>query len=237
MELTDKQIITLYEIDPTGIKEKDYKAALRREQFRTVLMAKEGMTTEVAQLIAYVANEWEQDGIARSPSTGYLGQCNICKGTSHFDTVSTGKHKGRPKKGKDNTFVWGYQLVSRFVRFTMGGKIYGSDTICSSCYKIVKPIIDEFVKEVDLQADLREVVQGHGYIQDKECKCFKCGELMWESEMGRSQTLFMDGTYPSTCPKCGAVSLPFGQIHKGTLAFRLIKKVGDSYIKGEKRNA
>ena len=61
------------------------------------------------------------------------------------------------------------------------------------------------------------------YKKDSVYICHKCGEKMYESEMGKASTLMGDGYYPSKCPKCGAESLLFGNIYKLTDEFRMVK--------------
>lgn len=148
-----------------------------------------------------------------------IRSCPYCDKGYSYHTYA--KNSRSHKKGDDDTSKPMYYLGVVFNEgfIVMGG--YGD--ICQECCE-KHTVIERLIKKI-LDDDLKIELLGHKntrYKKDDMCVCYSCGNEMYESEMGRSPCLMGGGTYPSTCPKCGTVSLLFGRLHKTTNRFRMV---------------
>jgi hypothetical protein len=219
MELTDRQIVLLHDIDPNGVPEGEYLAAKKRLELAEKLTEMFGPQAELA---ARIFAKWEKDKWG-DVVNGTIWQCAICGRRSSFESYKTGRRKGRPKPGS-GTIVSGYDYTpARRIHYT--GAIPGKECVCYQCNPAFGPLIQQAAFELEIQADLTRLYKDWPLKEDNEQICFQCKQPMWESEMGRLETLMGNGIYPGQCPKCGAKSLPFGTPHTYSANKRLIKRI------------
>jgi len=117
---------------------------------------------------------------------------------------------------KESKLINGVFFTSDFISF-QGRPRLG---ICRECYNRIQSQLDEKLKTCKF--DYHKYLTDCLYRRDTQRKCYKCGEIMYESEMGKSPTLISHGSYPSTCPYCNSKSLPFGKNHEVTGEWRII---------------
>lgn len=151
-----------------------------------------------------------------------IRSCNYCdKKYDYHEYPRSGRyHKKGDKNHNKPIYYSGIAFNEGFVTFQ------GQGDICSECaskhnviYRLIDYILDNDLK-VEIQKNDYRFTK---YLKDDIRICYECGNEMQESKMGKHSTLMGDGTYPSSCPACGAESLPFGRSHKITNKFVMIK--------------
>lgn len=150
--------------------------------------------------------------------------CSLCGKSAGYATYP--RNGRRHRKGEPN---YDRPLSMAGVCFESSSVfVRGHIDCCNGCDKdkgISAAIVNLIVSQ-ELPVEIRNDTRGR-FRKDDQRKCFKCESLIYESEMGRLQTVMGDGYYPGVCPKCGAKSLPFGQSHSGTGKFRMLRKEAD----------
>lgn len=165
--------------------------------------------------ILKVVGEGNTKGIIGFIRNTYVS-CEICGKRSEIATYKSGRRKGQIK-GKESTLIRGVSFAEDLITF-QGHPRLG---ICNDCHDRIS---DALMTELRNNAFDYHYYQGDcPYRKDDERKCYKCGQTMFESEMGRSPALTGQGSYPSTCPHCGEKSLIFGKIHESTHKWQIIK--------------
>lgn len=145
--------------------------------------------------------------------------CKVCsKSAGYAKFKGNGRHhkKGDPNHDKPLTMA-GVSFVT--------SNITMRDTIDCCCECDTSKSISASITDLILSKQLPVELVGNPrnrLKKDDQRKCFGCGELMYESEMGKLDTLMGNGKYPATCPKCGSKSLLFGASHSFTGKFRLL---------------
>lgn len=101
----------------------------------------------------------------------------------------------------------------------------GHGDMCRECAdknKVIEKMVD-FIIHNDLKIQIQKNdFSPSKYLKDDIRTCFNCDEEMKESEMTKEMTMMGDGHYAAGCPKCGAVSRPFGRSHGVTRKFDFI---------------
>ena len=151
-----------------------------------------------------------------------IRSCPYCD--KKYDYVQYPRNSATHSKGDKN---YDKPIYYNGIEFHPGiVNVIGVGDICTDCaakYHVLQSAID-YILDNDLRVEIQKNdYRDSEYFYDEESECFKCHQPMWESEMGRSRTVFDNGTYPSTCPHCGAESKMFGSSHKTTKNFRLVK--------------
>jgi len=151
-----------------------------------------------------------------------ISQCNCCedkpRGYHTYARSSRNHYKG--DKNYDAPFKCrGIKPNSGFII------LQGVSGICGECwYNKYLPKLVNYIIENDLPIEIQKNgIAETRYKKDDIRICYECGKEMRESEMGTSRTFGGDGRYPSTCPYCGAETRSFGQSHKTTDKFKMIK--------------
>ena len=145
---------------------------------------------------------------------GYV-TCEICGARSDIVIYKSGRRRGS-MNSRESKLVDGVFFTSDFISF-QGRPRLG---ICRECYNRIKPQLDEKLKTCKF--DYHKYLSDCLYRRDAQRKCYKCGEIIYESERGKSPTLMGRGLYPSICPYCKAESLSFGKSHEVTGKWRII---------------
>ena len=167
--------------------------------------------------------------LAKSIKTGKLtwryteiSSCETCKDKprGYYEYSRSSRYHRKGDKNYDAPFKYsGIEPNGGFI------SVRGLSGICKDCwFNIYLPKLIEYIISNDLPIEIQtNDIKASKYKKDRVYICYKCGEKMYESEMGKSRTLIGDGYYPSKCPKCGAESLLFGNSHKLTDEFRMVK--------------
>lgn len=147
--------------------------------------------------------------------------CSLCGKSAGYATYPRhGRHHRKGDKNYDRPL-------------SMAGVCFESSCVtikdhidcCSACDKErgISAAIVNLIVSKELPIELLNDPRGL-FRKDDQRKCCKCEALIYESEMGKLQTLMGDGYYPGVCPRCGAKSLPFGwEHHSSTGKFRMVK--------------
>lgn len=146
--------------------------------------------------------------------------CSFCNDKPHdyYRYPRSGRYHRKGDKNFDNPkYYSGIKFNEGFV------VMKGSGDMCSDCcekYNVIHSLID-YILNNDLKIEIQKNdYRDSKYLKDEIRICYNCEHEMAESEMGKSQTVMGDGYYPSTCPKCGTESKPFGKSHKTTNKFK-----------------
>lgn len=164
--------------------------------------------------------------IMMSQTTGVMGYtyrsgtCAICNKGQQIIRFKSGKRKGEINRNK----TWYKTMIDFQESFVLikNSTPYG---VCKECR--TEGFDEELAKVLsshEFKFQWNEHISPCPYKKDDKKICYSCKQEMWESEMGRSSTLFGDGSFPSICPHCGVESLLFGQIHRVTTEFRILEK-------------
>jgi len=151
-----------------------------------------------------------------------IRSCSYCDKTYDYHTYPrSGRYHNKGDKNHDKPkYYYGIKFNEGFVT------IQGSGDMCSECaskHNVIHRLID-YIIDNDLKIQIQKNdYRFTKYIKDDIRTCYECGNEMQESKMGRHNTMMGDGTYPSSCPTCGAESLPFGKSHKSTNKFVMIE--------------
>lgn len=151
-----------------------------------------------------------------------IRSCSYCdKSYDYHEYPRSGRYHRKGEKNYDKPkYYSGIKFNEGFIT------IQGNGDMCSECatkHNVIHRLIDYIINN-----DLKTQIQKNDYKFSKYIKddiriCYKCGNEMQESEMGRERTFMGDGTFPSTCPSCKAGSSGFGNNHKTTNKFVMIK--------------
>ena len=151
-----------------------------------------------------------------------ISECTCCKDKprGYHKYTRDGKWHRKGDLNHDRPFrYYGVQPNAGFVI------LEGASGICTDCWKnVYLPKIGTYIVENNLPIQIQENnVVSSRYKKDPIRICGQCGERIRESEMGRTATLLGRGSYPSTCPKCGAEATFLGKIsHERTDDFVMI---------------
>lgn len=152
-----------------------------------------------------------------------ISSCSHCedKPRGYNTYARSGKYHSKGEKNLDAPLK--YSGIDPFQGFIV---LSGGSGVCADCwFKKYLPKLINYIVEHDLPIEIQKNSIGNTlYKRDPIRVCFKCGEEIRESEMGTSNTMIGDGKYPSTCPKCGAVSTIFGGSHMATNKYVMIKQ-------------
>ena len=152
-----------------------------------------------------------QIGCLRRPVT-----CEICGDRSDIVRFKSGSRRNKTNH-KQSKIVYGVSFAQDVITFEGRPRL----GICDKCHERIKPTLKEELSKC--RYDYHRYISSCPYRKDDERKCYSCGQTMYESEMGRTPTLMGQGTYPSTCPHCGAKALIFGRNHESTHRWRIIE--------------
>lgn len=152
-----------------------------------------------------------------------IRSCGYCDKKSDYHTYPrSGRNHRKGDKNFDKPIYYsGIKFNEGFV--TIQG--YGDMCIeCCNKYNVINRLID-YIVDNDLKIQIKKNDHREGkYLKDDIHICYSCNREMQESKMGRERTISGDGTYPSTCPNCGAKSSMFGKSHKTTNMFAYNRK-------------
>lgn len=215
------------------IKEKLYDVKLSLEELEIL----DGKVNSEAQKVVDIAKSESEFGfklpimnevLRKSLEIGELTwrykqirSCSYCdKGYDYHTYPRSGRYHSKGDKNFDKPKYYSG------IKFNEGCvTVLGSGDMCSDCekeYNAIHILID-YILENDLKIQIQKNdYKDTKYIKDDIRICYHCEEEMQESKMGRNTTMMGDGTYPCSCPKCGAESLPFGRSHKTTKKFAMI---------------
>lgn len=146
--------------------------------------------------------------------------CKYCDKSYRYHPLKRSSSRGR-KGSPDHNRPISYSGIAFNEGFiTVAG--YGDMCIdCEQKYKVKETLIS-YIVEHDMKIELpKHSPVPTKYLKDEIRTCYECEQEMQESLMGRSPAIF-EGSYPSTCPNCGAKSSPFGRSHKMTDKFVMI---------------
>lgn len=151
-----------------------------------------------------------------------ISSCETCKDKPR-DYYKYARSSRYHRKGDNN-----YDAPLKYSGIEPNGgfiSIAGIPGICKDCwFNVYLPKLTDYIISHDLPIEIQKNdIVATKYKKDSVYICHKCGEKIYESEMGKARTLVGDGYYPSKCPKCGAESLLFGNSHKLTDEFRMVK--------------
>jgi hypothetical protein len=152
---------------------------------------------------------------------GYGRWCGVCgKSAGYALHTRNGRYHRKGDKNHDKPL-------------NMAGVSFESSCItirdhidcCSECdtKKGISAAIINLIVSQELPIEIRNN-ERNLFTKDDERECWKCKAIIYESEMGKLQTLMGDGYYPGKCQKCGAESLAFGRNHRSTGKFRMLRK-------------
>lgn len=144
-------------------------------------------------------------------------------GYAQYTRRSRYHHRGEIDYSKPIPFN-GYEFADRCVRMTG----YANLGCSKEFYEKIKSKLLEHLK--DIKGEIPKEITGHEPRWKKydKRKCNKCGWTGNEKEMGRSPCI-MEGTYPSTCPKCGAKNQIFQKdIVEIIPGFELVETKGEN---------
>lgn len=151
-----------------------------------------------------------------------ISSCKTCKDkpSGYYKYERSSRYHRKGDNNYDAPFKYsGIEPNGGIISFS------GIPGICKDCwFKVYLPKLIDYIISNDLPIEIQKNdIAETKYKKDSAYICHKCGKKMYESEMVKSRTLIGDGYYPSKCPKCGAESLLFGNIHKLTDEFRMVK--------------
>lgn len=155
---------------------------------------------------------------------------SICSCKYCDKSYSYKKHRAKGKFHKKGDTNYNKPLYYSGIAFNEGFVTFqGMGDCCSECqkkYDVINNIVN-YIIEHDLQIELPKYSsQPTRYKKDKAQICFNCGKLIYESEMLKLPAM-MGGYYKGECNLCHAKSLPFGQTHKYSPEFRMIKVISE----------
>lgn len=161
------------------------------KRHRAQAQAMPDIPTPMAVMIADAVQEAKSAGLLIWQYAG-VRSCPIC-------AKSCTGYSGRGRQRRANTMA-GIELADRFIRFE-GRPAIGC---CRSCMDAALPRLREALAGVE--AELPEALMGFPpkFKRYKNMKCSTCGWQGHEGQMKRSPCLMGGGTYPATCPGCGA---------------------------------
>ena len=212
-EISDEDILKIDKmVSSEAIKERAFylrKRAVFTEKYRG----------EHSDFLFSIIELAEKNGIM-----GYSfrnGTCAICGKGKNIVRYKSGMKKGEVNPNK----TWYSKMLDYKSNF-----VYISDYtpfgVCEECRE--NGFVDLLKRTLltgDFKFEWNDKIVSCPYEKDEKRICFECKKPMWESEMDRTQKMFASSsTYPSTCPHCGAVAMPFGASHDITEDFRIIEK-------------
>lgn len=170
------------------------------------------------------------EAIAVALENGYIRKsndtmrhCKYCdKKYDYYEYKSTTKYHRKGEKNHEKPVRYaGIKFVSSNVLFS------GTADICMDCAKKYNVVERTYKYIVDKNMPIEIQIFGYTtkYKKDDMQICKNCNKEIYESEMGRSPTIFDGGSYPSTCPYCKSEST-FGNHHQYTNKYRMILATG-----------
>lgn len=168
--------------------------------------ARPDLAPRAAGLIADVVREANANGEVVMWSRR-MRHCPICNRYAGYAKFKSGMRRGESDPKRPLVYQ-GWEFAPRFVtvdlRVTLGG--------CKDCVDPLLPDIAEALRGVVAEVAPRLRAEGEPVrIKQDRRRCTACGWHGHEGEMGRKRTMMGDGTYPATCPSCGAENNPFGR--------------------------
>jgi hypothetical protein len=155
---------------------------------------------------------WRFKGINHCP------YCNKTRDYAKYKRDSANHRKGEDDYNKPISY-FGVAFNEGFIASQNRGDM------CQECFK-EKKVLERLIDYI-LDKDLKIQIQKNEYKPTRYKKdeiriCYNCKKEMQESKMGRSPGLMGPGTYPSTCPECGAESIFLGKHHECTNKFVML---------------
>ena len=147
------------------------------------------------------------------------GTCTLCGKGENIIRYKSGMNKGEINFNK----TWYSKMLDLEYNFVHIRNSTPSG-VCEECRKngFNKELV-KVLSTLEYKFEWDNRITACPYVKDDKKICFKCGKEIWESEMGRTQKMLGSTTYPSTCPYCGAKSMPFGDTHHLTKEFRILE--------------
>jgi DNA-directed RNA polymerase subunit RPC12/RpoP len=152
--------------------------------------------------------------------------CELCRRKTSYPVYKSGYKKGQPNRDKPIRVPMMVPYVGDFIR---GHKEYELDfcTQCNSDLHIIERT-ENYIREHELPVELDK---DSLFALEDQYKCYQCGALVWEFDMGLLRAM-LEGYYYGKCPHCGAEQLPFGQGHEKTREQRATRVEGLRWVKG-----
>ena len=149
--------------------------------------------SEHHDIIAAIVVQAEKDGELRFYRQ-YISYCNLCGEGTTYPKYTKGRNKGRTNYDKPLQ-PYGVQIAYH--------------SLCTACWNAIQP--DLMIALEDVKAEIPRYLTGYPpkYRKEYLYQC-ECGWIGRSGLLGRSTTLMGDGSYPSTCPQCGAQNILFG---------------------------
>lgn len=160
----------------------------------------------LAGFIADVVSEAQTNGevILRRQR---LRRCALCGTAPGYVLFKSGPRRGTPNYKKPRV-IEGYEFARRFVTVQHHAALGG----CAECLDPILPLIADALRGVNAQIPDRLRAEGEPKrVKHPNRRCTKCGWEGHEGQMGRQRTIMGDGSYPATCPACGAGSEMFSR--------------------------
>jgi len=177
----------------------------------------DGVSGGAAKMITEAVAEAAASGllIYRCSSIGSCGVCGKSAGYALRKRASRAGRKGSPMYDRP-LYMSGVELRDSFV--TMKGHV--SIGGCKECVDAALPRIVDLVTAAELRWFPDHLDFDADVKREDHYACKKCEWSGRESYVGRSRAMMGNGTYPSTCPDCGAKNEPFGKRHISIVAGR-----------------
>lgn len=172
----------------------------RAKEDLAVQVGMDGASPAVRTFVADAVREAREHGqLVFRPMSLTYGQYSGRKEGYWTYSRSRGIHrKGDLDYSRPRHFA-GFDLAQRFIR-VQGHAVLGDSL---EFLEEARPFLLKALK--DVPAELPEKLTGEPprWKRYDKAHCSACGWVGHEGEMGRSRCV-LEGTYPSTCPKCGA---------------------------------
>lgn len=136
-----------------------------------------------------------------------IRHCSICGRSGGYYRFKSGYRKGENDYKRPLSFA-AFEMARRFVTVDMHVSVGG----CEDCVTPLLPLVADALRGVPAEVPAR--LRAEGEPERSKHRRYRCTVCEWrghEGQMGRSRTLIGDGTYPSTCPSCGAENRPLGK--------------------------
>lgn len=137
-----------------------------------------------------------------------INACSLCGENPGYVKFKSGRRKGEPDYNRRLRLA-GIELARPVISFDGSVHLGG----CKDCVERALPFIRDALASVPAQVpDVLAAPGRAAWVKSKRRKCTACGWEGHEGQMGKSRTLMGDGSYPSTCPECGAENRPLGRL-------------------------